>query len=212
MNLIVRQLGIQRYAKTYAAMKNFTATRAIDTDDEIWILQHEPVFTQGRAANAKHILSPGDIPVVNSDRGGDVTYHGPGQITAYLLIDLKRRKLGIRKLVKEIECAILHTLKHWQVPGQTRNGAPGIYVNEAKIASLGLRVRHGCSYHGLSLNVDMDLSVWQRINPCGLDVAMTHLRDLVDVKIHPRSVAEVLLAHLCTGLGYTKTCSMPAAT
>lgn len=185
-------------------MQRFTARRTAATPDEIWMLEHHSVFTQGRSANPDHVLASGGIPVVNSDRGGNVTYHAPGQITAYLLIDLKRRKIGVRALVEKMENALIRTLEHWQVAAQTQTGAPGVYVDGAKIASLGLRVRRGCCYHGLSLNVDMDLSAWLRINPCGLDVAMTQLRDLVEVKFNQTQVVEVLLEYLCAGLGYTE--------
>lgn len=223
--LYVRALGVQPYDTTFAAMKAFTDNRTPDTPDEIWWLQHTPVFTQGQAGNAEHIIDVGDIPLVQSDRGGHVTYHGPGQITCYVLLDLKRIKvagksIGVRDLVDILESAMLTTLQHWCVKGHTRKDAPGVYIRRdvhnpednmatmAKIGSLGLRVRRGCSYHGLNFNVDMDLSPWSRINPCGLSVPMTQLVDEVAeniVDVPPVSIpaaAKVLVAAIVDQLGY----------
>ncbi len=166
--VIVRDLGRTSYTPVFEQMQAFTADRDADTLDEIWFTEHDPVFTQGQAGKAEHLLAPGDIPVVQSDRGGQVTYHGPGQITGYLLFDLRRMKLGVRDLVTGIEVAMANTVARYGIPGQPRADAPGVYVDGNKIGSLGLRVRRGCSYHGLSLNVDMDLEPFSRINPCGL--------------------------------------------
>ncbi|WP_461519903.1 lipoyl(octanoyl) transferase LipB [Porticoccus sp.] len=201
--LIVRYLGCRAYADTFEAMKTLTATRDTGTPDEIWLLEHQPVFTQGQAGKQEYILMPGDIPVVQSDRGGHVTYHGPGQITGYLLIDLKRRGIGVRDLVTLIEEALVETLAHWGITASPRPDAPGVYVdNGAKIGSLGLRVRRGCSYHGLNFNVDMDLSPWSRINPCGLGVPMTQMNDLLDQPVALSDVAEYLADILTSKLGY----------
>lgn len=203
--MIVRQLGMQRYSPVFADMKAFNDGRDATTEDEIWLLEHEAVFTQGQAGKDEYILVPGDIPVVKSDRGGHVTYHGPGQITAYILVDLKRLKLGVRDLVTLIEQALVDTLAHWHVSATARRDAPGVYTADgAKIASLGLRIRKGCSYHGLNFNVSMDMEPWQRINPCGLDVPMTQLADLVDTAPHIDKVAGVLADNLCTALGYNE--------
>jgi len=201
--LIVRYLGCRPYADTFEAMKTLTATRGPDTPDEIWLLEHEPVFTQGQAGKQEYILMPGDIPVVQSDRGGHVTYHGPGQITGYLLIDLKRLGIGVRDLVTLIEEALVETLAHWGIDASPRPDAPGVYVDSGeKIGSLGLRVRRGCSYHGLNFNVDMDLSPWARINPCGLGVPMTQMSDLVKEPVTIDEVAAYLADILTSKLGY----------
>lgn len=163
-----KMLGRADYARTYAAMRLFTDSRLADTPDELWALEHPPVFTQGQAGKAEHLLAPGDIPVVQTDRGGQVTYHGPGQLVIYLLIDLKRRKLGVRQVVTLIENAIIEILAdEFGLPAQADPKAPGVYVDGRKIAALGLRVRKGCTFHGLSLNVDCDLEPFARINPCG---------------------------------------------
>jgi lipoyl(octanoyl) transferase len=203
--LIIRHLGIQQYRHTFNSMKQFNEQRDEATADEIWFVEHYPVFTQGQAGKKEYILVPGDIPVVKSDRGGHVTYHGPGQITAYLLIDLRRLNLGVRQLVNLIEKAVVDTLNCWDISASPRPEAPGVYVdNGEKIASLGLRIRKGCSYHGLNFNINMDMSPWQRINPCGLGVVMTQVADLVnpapDIKVVTRKLAEYLTA----GLGYNK--------
>lgn len=164
----VKDWGRTDYAETYAAMRAFTSERDSETPDQIWFTQHEPVFTQGQAGKAEHVLAPGNIPVVQSDRGGQVTYHGPGQITAYLLFDLRRLGLAVRELVTKIENSMISTLAAYKIEAAARPDAPGVYVAGNKMGSLGLRVRRGCSYHGLSLNVDMDLEPFARINPCGL--------------------------------------------
>lgn len=165
--LIVRHLGRQPYEPTWSAMQAFTDERTEHSIDELWLLEHEPVFTQGQAGKAEHILAPGDIPVVKVDRGGQVTYHGPGQLVAYFLLDIRRRKMGVRQLVNAIEDTIVAMMAEYAVEASARPDAPGVYVNNAKLCSLGLRIRKGCSFHGLALNVDMDLSPFSRINPCG---------------------------------------------
>lgn len=164
---VLRELGLVDYEPTFERMRRFSATRAAGTRDELWSLQHRPVFTQGRAGRAQHVLDPGDIAVVQTDRGGQVTYHGPGQSVVYLLVDLGRRRLGVRDLVDLMEAAVIELLGDYGIEGHGRAGAPGVYVAGEKIAALGLRVHRGCSYHGLALNVDMDLEPFARINPCG---------------------------------------------
>ena len=188
-DFVGRQLGADtRYEEVFRAMRAFTDGRDEATADEIWLTEHLPVFTQGQAGKAEFLLAPGDIPVVRSDRGGQVTYHGPGQLVAYLLFDLPRRALTARALVCGIEKALIRVLDAYGVDGKTRADAPGVYVGRDKIAALGLRVRRGCSYHGLSLNVDMDLAPYSGIVPCGLaGVGVTTLAALAG----PRSVAEV---------------------
>ncbi len=166
-SLLVRHLGLRPYRETWQAMRTFTADRTADTPDELWLLQHPPVFTLGTNGKARHILDAGTTPVVRSDRGGQVTYHGPGQLVAYLLLDLKRHQLGVRQLVTVMEQGVIRLLAELGIPARSRRDAPGVYVEEAKIASVGLRIRRGCSYHGLSLNVNMDLSPFRRIHPCG---------------------------------------------
>ncbi len=200
--MIVRQLGVKEYSAVFNSMKAFNEQRDENTTDEIWLLEHKPVFTQGQAGKEEYILMPGDIPVVKSDRGGHVTYHGPGQITAYILVDLKRLKIGVRDLVTLIEQALVDTLAQWQISAAPRRDAPGVYVDGDKIASLGLRIRKGRSYHGLNFNVAMDMSPWQRINPCGLSIPMTQLADLVDSPPSIDKVADILADNLCAGLGY----------
>lgn len=178
-SLVIRQLGRREYAEVFAEQRAFTDSRGPESPDELWFLQHDPVFTQGQAGKAEHLLMPGGIPVVQSDRGGQVTYHGPGQIVVYLLMDLRRLGYSIRSLVTRIEQSLVDTLAVWGISAAADPNAPGVYVNGAKIASLGLRVRQGCSYHGLSLNVDMDLEPFSRINPCGYQgLRMTQVRDL----------------------------------
>ena len=165
--LVIRDLGLVDYTETWQRMQQFTDTRDDSTVDEIWLLEHPPVFTQGQAGKAEHLLFPGDLPVVQVDRGGQVTYHGPGQLVAYVLLDIKRRKIGVRQLVTLIEQVIIQALAAYHVQAYPKADAPGVYVDEAKVASLGLRVRKGCTFHGLALNVAMDLSPFSRINPCG---------------------------------------------
>ncbi len=201
-SLIIRQLGLQPYEPIWQRMQAFTKSRDQYTPDEIWLLEHERVYTQGKSGKAEHVLAPGDIPVVQVDRGGQVTYHGPGQLVGYLLIDLKRRNLGVRTLVTKIEESIVETLADYSVEGQTRANAPGVYVAEAKIASLGLRVSRGCSFHGLALNLDMDLEPFLRINPCGYKgLQVTQLKDLGG-SVPLAEVSARLAARLVAKLGY----------
>jgi lipoyl(octanoyl) transferase len=193
-------LGRTRYETVFADMRSFTDSRDDSTSDQIWLTEHEPVFTQGQAGKSEHLLAPGDIKVVQSDRGGQVTYHGPGQIVGYLLFDLRRLGLGVRDLVTGIEEAMIGTLAGHRIQAAARPDAPGVYVDGRKIGSLGLRVRRGRSYHGLALNVDMDLEPFSRINPCGLtDTAVTQMADLVatpDVVAFDQVKAE-LVAQFC---------------
>ncbi|MGF1745299.1 lipoyl(octanoyl) transferase LipB [Vibrio minamisatsumaniensis] len=165
--LIVKKLGRQDYEPVWKAMHRFTDERTDEDVDQVWLVEHNPVFTQGQAGKAEHILNAGDIPVIQSDRGGQVTYHGPGQLVAYFLINIRRKKFGVRDLVTHIENLVINTLNAYNIDSTARPDAPGVYVNGKKICSLGLRIRRGCSFHGLALNVDMDLSPFLRINPCG---------------------------------------------
>lgn len=165
--LHIRHLGQQDYESVWHAMQQYTDTRNGDSPDELWIVEHPPVFTQGQAGKSEHILNAGDIPVIQVDRGGQVTYHGPGQLVVYPLLDIKRSKLGVRQLVTHIEQSIIDMLAKYDIQAYAKADAPGVYVDERKIASLGLRIRKGCSFHGLALNVDMDLAPFRRINPCG---------------------------------------------
>lgn len=165
--LHIRHLGQQDYQTVWHAMQAYTDNRDAHSHDELWIVEHLPVFTQGQAGKSEHILNPGDIPVIQVDRGGQVTYHGPGQLVVYPLIDIKRAKLGVRQLVNHIEQSIIDMLAQYDINAYAKADAPGVYVQECKIASLGLRIRKGCSFHGLALNVDMDLAPFRRINPCG---------------------------------------------
>ena len=175
----VRDLGRQRYEPVWRAMQAFTDARDEATPDELWLVEHDPVFTLGQAGTPEHVLMPGDIPVLHVDRGGQVTYHGPGQIVLYPLLDLRRLKVGVREYVCRIEQAIIDTLGDWNIEAVRREGAPGVYVAGAKIAALGIRVRRGCTFHGLAFNIAMDLSPFQRINPCGFEgLQVTSLVDL----------------------------------
>ncbi|HEY4697344.1 MAG TPA: lipoyl(octanoyl) transferase LipB [Gallionella sp.] len=164
---MIHSLGLVEYQSTWDAMKRFTAERRPETRDEIWLVQHPPVYTQGLAGKPEHLLHSTNIPVIKIDRGGQITYHGPGQIVAYLLLDLRRWKINVRELVRLMEQAVVDLLGEFGVAAQGREDAPGVYVGEAKIASLGLKIKNGCCYHGLALNVDMDLTPFANINPCG---------------------------------------------
>jgi len=177
--MLVRNMGLSDYRETWAAMQQFTDRRGAETPDELWLTEHEPVFTQGLNGRPEHLLAPGDIPVVQVDRGGQVTYHGPGQLVVYCLLDILRLGIGVKGLVGRIEQSVIALLDDYDIEAQARAGAPGVYVGEAKIAALGLRIRKGCCYHGLSLNVDLDLEPFDRINPCGYrGLAVTRLKDL----------------------------------
>ncbi|HHH2516531.1 TPA: lipoyl(octanoyl) transferase LipB [Enterobacter hormaechei subsp. steigerwaltii] len=191
--ILVRHLGLQPYEPVSQAMHEFTNMRDDTTPDEIWLVEHLPVFTQGQAGKAEHLLMTGDIPVIQSDRGGQVTYHGPGQQVMYVLLNLKRRKLGVRELVTLLEQTVVNTLAEYGIDAHPRADAPGVYVGEMKICSLGLRIRKGCSFHGLALNINMDLTPFQRINPCGYaGMEMTQMRQWVDTAT-PENIRPVLL-------------------
>lgn len=201
--LLVRQLGISNYEPVWHAMQDFTDQRDENTVDELWLVQHPAVFTQGQAGKAEHVLTPGEIPVVQVDRGGQVTYHGPGQIVAYPLVDIRRNGVGIREFVNCIEESIIQVLHHYGVDGERRNGAPGVYVNGEKIASVGLRVRQGRSFHGLAFNIDMDLEPFQRINPCGYEgLVVTQLRAFSPVVFNEAEGR--LVDSIASQLGYSE--------
>ena len=200
--LIIRQLGRRDYLPTWQAMREFTDRRTAETPSELWIVEHPAVFTQGQAGRAEHLLDPGDIPVVQTDRGGQITYHGPGQLVVYLLISLREAGVGIRRLVGVMEQAIVGLLAVRGVTAEARPDAPGVYVEGRKIASLGLRVRRGCTYHGLALNVCNDLEPFRRINPCGypgLEVTSTAELGIGD---QPAVLAEELVRRLAQALDY----------
>lgn len=204
--LIVRNLGLVDYQPTLEAMRSLTAERGEAAPDEIWFLQHPPVFTQGQAGKAEHILAAGDIPVIQVERGGQVTYHGPGQLVGYLMIDLRRLGLGVRELVTAMEDSLVELLAGYGVDAAPKADAPGVYVEGAKIASLGLRVRRGCSFHGLALNVQMDMEPFGRINPCGYSgLRMTQLSEQVSGPVDIEEVAQRLEQILRQRLGYGRT-------
>jgi lipoyl(octanoyl) transferase len=198
---LVRDLGRQAYEPVWRAMQVFTDARGDDTPDELWLVEHDPVFTLGQAGKPEHVLAPGDIPVLHVDRGGQVTYHGPGQLVAYPLLDLRRLKTGVRDYVCRIEQAVIDTLGEWNIHGERREGAPGVYVSGAKVAALGIRVRRGCTFHGLAFNIAMDLEPFTRINPCGYAglevVSMSDLGGPAGLE----AVKPVLLAALADRLG-----------
>jgi len=194
--VIVRHLGLAPYEPTWRAMQEFTATRDDSTPDELWLVQHPPVYTLGQAGKPEHLIHATDIPLVKIDRGGQITYHGPGQVVGYLLLDLHRRQLKVREMVSLLEQAIIDCIADYGLDARRKDGAPGVYIDGAKIAALGLRVKNGCSYHGLSLNVDMDLTPFTWINPCGYSGLKTiQLKDF-GVTEAPDTVAERLLGHL----------------
>jgi lipoyl(octanoyl) transferase len=177
--LLIKQLGRQPYEPVWRGMQAFTDARGPETPDELWMVEHDPVFTLGQAGRWEHVLVPGEIPVIPVDRGGQVTYHGPGQIVAYPLLDLRRLGIGVRDYVHRIEQAVIDTLDHWNIGAVRRDGAPGVYVADAKVAALGIRVRRGCTFHGLAFNVNMDLEPFNRINPCGYQgLQVTQVLDL----------------------------------
>jgi lipoyl(octanoyl) transferase len=197
---VLRWLGRVEYEPTWRAMQSFTEQRTSDTADEIWFLEHPPVFTLGMNAAPEHLLAPGDIPVVQIDRGGQVTYHGPGQLVVYPLIDVRRAGLGVRQLVMSLESAIIDLLASWNITALARRDAPGVYVEGRKVASIGLRIRRGSSYHGLAFNVAMDLEPFQRINPCGYrGLEVIDLRSL-GVNASVQEVADALSPRLLASL------------
>ncbi|PKG99052.1 lipoyl(octanoyl) transferase LipB [Paraglaciecola sp. MB-3u-78] len=203
--LIIRQLGLQAYLPIWQAMQDFTNNRDPETADEIWLVEHQAVFTQGQAGKEEHILMPGDIPVVKVDRGGQVTYHGPGQQMMYVLLNLKQNKLGVRTLVTALEQCVVDTLQEYAIDAYPKADAPGVYVDAKKVCSIGLRIRKGCSFHGLALNVNMDLSPFQRINPCGY--AGLEMIDCAQLN-GPRTLAAAgvkLTDHLSALLGIKNT-------
>ena len=198
----ILDLGLQEYESIYVKMREFTFNRDAETMDEIWCLQHPPVFTLGANADTKNLLKNSDIPLMLTDRGGQITYHGPGQLIVYLLIDLRRKSIGIKQLVHTIEQSVLDLLQTYKLRAEAREEAHGVYIDDAKIASLGLRVSRGCSYHGLALNVDMDLAPFTHINPCGFSgLKVTQLLDHV-VEINYKQVQQKLLECLCNNLDY----------
>ena len=199
----LKYLGLSDYEPVWRAMQDFTNNRNTQTQDELWMVEHPAVFTQGQAGKPEHVLNPGDIPIIQVDRGGQVTYHGPGQIVIYPLIDLKRHKIGIKALVNGIEQALIDTMKEYGVIAKRKEKAPGVYVDGKKIASLGLRVRKGCTFHGLAFNIRMDLEPFLRINPCGyagLEVTqLCELNNLVELD----KVQELLIQNLCKTLNFS---------
>lgn len=206
--LQIRNLGLQDYHAVWQAMQDFTARRDNTSIDELWLVEHPPVFTLGRNGKECYLQKTGTIPVVHCDRGGQVTYHGPGQVVVYVLIDLRRRALGVRQLVEALELSVVDLLQSYNIIGERRADAPGVYVQGRKLASLGLRVRGGCSYHGLSLNVAMDLAPFQRIDPCGYPgLEVTDLKGL-GVVLPLTTVQPILSRYLSRRLGYTTSLSM----
>ena len=201
-DVVIKRLGLVEYEPTWRDMQTFTDRRDAQTADEIWLLQHPPVYTLGLNGNPEHLLAPADIPVINIDRGGQVTYHGPGQLVVYPLIDLRRQSLGVRELVSALEQSIIDLATDYGIEANSRADAPGVYVDGRKLASLGLRIRRGCSYHGLAFNIDMDLEPFSRINPCGFEgLEVTQLKDLGGPS-DPEQVAVELEPYLLKRLKY----------
>jgi len=200
--LRVSDLGLQSYEPIYERMLEFTDNRNAETPDELWLLEHKPVYTLGKNGKEHHILNPGNIPVVKVDRGGQVTYHGPGQLIAYLLLDTRRAKLGVRQIVTAMENAIIQLLDHYSIKAFAKPDAPGVYVQEKKIAALGLRIRKGCSYHGLSLNLDMDKTPFDGINPCGFEgLQVAQLKDYLE-RLNVKDIKDILIQSLAEELSY----------
>ncbi|MCH8930299.1 MAG: lipoyl(octanoyl) transferase LipB [Proteobacteria bacterium] len=199
-DLVIKRLGLVEYEPTWHDMQAFTDRRDAQTADEIWLLQHPPVYTLGLNGSPEHLLAPADIPVINIDRGGQVTYHGPGQLVVYPMIDLRRQSLGVRELVSALEQSVIDLAANHGIDAQARADAPGVYVAGRKLASLGLRIRRGCSYHGLAFNIDMDLEPFSRINPCGFeDLEVTQLKDLggpADLELVATELEQYLLKNL----------------
>ena len=201
-SVVIRQLGLQAYLPTWQAMRDFTEQRNVTSPDEIWLVEHPAIFTLGQNGQTQHILNAGDIPIVKIDRGGQVTYHGPGQLMVYVLADLRAHGIGIRSLVTYLEQSIVALLSELGIPSYTRCDAPGVYVNNAKICSIGLRIRHWCSYHGMALNVAMDLSPFTRIHPCGYQgLMMTQVKDWLP-NISMAQIIPLLLKHLIQHMAY----------
>jgi len=199
---LVRNLGICAYQEVWQRMREFTKQRDLETADEIWLLQHYPVFTQGQAGSAKHVLNPRDIPIIKTDRGGQVTYHGLGQLIVYPLINLQRIKLGVKQFVNILQQSVIQLLADYKIIADVRVNAPGVYVNDAKICSIGLKIQRGCSYHGIALNVNMDLEPFTRINPCGIkNLKMIQISDYVS-NICLSDVEEKIVRYLVKNLGY----------
>lgn len=204
-SVTIRQCGRQPYEPVWQAMKAFTDLRDESTADEIWLLEHDPVFTQGQAGKAEHVLNPGDIPVVQVDRGGQVTYHGPGQQVVYFMIDLKRKSMGVRELVTALENTIVDVCAHYGIVAAPRADAPGVYVHGSKICSIGLRVRKGCSFHGIAFNIDMDLEPFLRINPCGYQGLQMAMLSQLGGPAELAVVAPVLIQSIERHLGYNSS-------
>lgn len=204
MSIFVRDIGVQPYPTTLSAMKEFTHTRTPDTTDELWTVEHPSVFTQGQAGKSEHVLKESPIPIIQSDRGGQITYHGPGQLVVYTLIALKRYQLSVRQLVTLLEMSIVQVLRRLTIEASSKKEAPGVYVGQSKIASLGLRIRRGFAYHGLALNVDMDLSPFSYINPCGFNkLPITQLKDhLGQLCPSMATVKQLVVSELLSQLGY----------
>ena len=201
----VHSKGLQDYLKTWEEMKSFTENRNSDTLDELWTLEHNSVFTQGLSGKSKHLLKETQIPIIQSDRGGQITYHAPGQLIIYCLIDIKRLGIGIKKMVSMIEQSLIELLSSYDITAHTLKGAPGVYVNDSKIAALGLKVKHGRTYHGLSLNIDMDLSPYTLINPCGYsDLKITQMRNLTNNILNISDIKHELSEHLIDSVAKTK--------
>lgn len=199
--IITRYQGLQPYELIWSEMKRFTSERVTDTVDQLWLLEHLPVYTQGQAGKAEHILNPSSIPVVQSDRGGQVTYHGPGQLIVYVLMDIRRRNTGVRTFVSQLEQVLIKLLEQFDITAQTQCGAPGVYVADKKIASVGLRVKNGCTYHGIALNVAMDLNPFYGINPCGYaQLEMTQIKNHTTSVTMDR-VSEVFISEFSTMFG-----------
>jgi len=202
-SIIVRDIGLIEYQQAWQRMQALTDNRDEQTVDELWLLQHPRVFTQGQAGKAEHLLMPGDIPVIQVDRGGQVTYHGPGQLVVYFMLDIKRLGIGVRNLVTAIEESTVNTLAHFGVESAAKPDAPGVYIDGTKVASLGLRVRRGCSFHGLAINVDMDLEPFNRVNPCGYaGMVMTQVAHHAEVTLE--QVADQFVTEFCKAVGYTQ--------
>jgi len=204
----VRSKGLQDYVIIWKEMKSFTENRDSDTLDELWILEHNSVFTQGLSGKPEHLLKATKIPIIQSDRGGQITYHAPGQLIIYCLIDIKRLGIGIKKMVSMIEQSLIEFLSTYGITGHTLKGAPGVYVNDSKIAALGLKVKHGKTYHGLSLNIDMDLSPYNLINPCGYrDLKVTQMRNLTNNILSISDIQKELSQHLISSVTNTRNYS-----